>query len=192
MTGRIVIVGGVAAGASPAAKARRTNESAEIIMFDRGPYMSYANCGLPYYVGGEIASRDALFVTNPDRFTGFFRVDVRLNTAVDGICASGRTVSYIDPEKGRSTLTYDRLILATAAVPIVPPISGLNSPSIFYCRTVPDVDAIMQRLSHLLPREMEGGHFLNVKEVHEVFDLRSGAEVEDPAAMLAVAVRQRR
>lgn len=192
MTGRIVIVGGVAAGASAAAKARRTNESAEIIMFDRGPYMSYANCGLPYYVGGEIASRDALFVTNPDRFTGFFRVDVRLNTAVDGICASGRTVSYIDPEKGRSTLTYDRLILATGAVPIVPPISGLNSPSIFYCRTVPDVDAIMQRLSHLLPREMEGGHFLNVKEVHEVFDLRSGAEVEDPAAMLAVAVRQRR
>lgn len=192
MTGRIVIVGGVAAGASAAAKARRTNESAEIIMFDRGPYMSYANCGLPYYVGGEIASRDALFVTNPDRFTGFFRVDVRLNTAVDGICASGRTVSYIDPEKGRSTLTYDRLILATGAVPIVPPISGLNSPSIFYCRTVPDVDAIMQRLSHLLPREMEGGHFLNVKEVHEVFDLRSGAEVEDPAAMLAVAVRRRR
>lgn len=192
MTGRIVIVGGVAAGASAAAKARRTNESAEIIMFDRGPYMSYANCGLPYYVGGEIASRYALFVTNPDRFTGFFRVDVRLNTAVDGICASGRTVSYIDPEKGRSTLTYDRLILATGAVPIVPPISGLNSPSIFYCRTVPDVDAIMQRLSHLLPREMEGGHFLNVKEVHEVFDLRSGAEVEDPAAMLAVAVRQRR
>jgi NADPH-dependent 2,4-dienoyl-CoA reductase/sulfur reductase-like enzyme len=191
VTGRIVIVGGVAAGASAAAKARRTNESAEIVMFDRGPYMSYANCGLPYYVGGEIASRDALFVTNPDRFTGFFRVDVRLNTAVDGICASGRTVSYIDPEKGRSTLTYDRLILATGAVPIVPPISGLNSPSIFYCRTVPDVDAIMQRLSHLLPREMEGGHFLNVKEVHEVFDLRSGAEVEDPAAMLAVAVRRR-
>ena len=133
-------------------------------MFDRGPYMSYANCGLPYYVGGEIASRDALFVTNPDRFTGFFRVDVLLNTAVDGICASDRTVSYIDREKGRSTLTYDRLILATGTVPIVPPIAGLDSPNIFYCRTVPDVDAIMQRLSHLLPREMEGGHFLNVKE----------------------------
>ena len=133
-------------------------------MFDRGPYMSYSNCGLPYYVGGEIASRDALFVTNPDRFTGFFRVDVRLNTAVDGICASDRTVSYIDREKGRSTLTYDRLILATGTVPIVPPIAGLDGPNIFYCRTVPDVDAIMQRLSHLLPREMEGGHFLNVKE----------------------------
>ena len=93
MTDRIVIVGGVAAGASAAAKARRTNESVEIVMFDRGPYMSYANCGLPYYIGGEIASRDALFVSKPERFTGFFSVDVRLDTAIKSICASERTVS---------------------------------------------------------------------------------------------------
>ena len=98
---RIDIVGRVAAGASAAAKARRTNESVEIVMFERGPYVSYANCGLPYYVGGEISSRDALFVSNPDRFTSFFRVDVRLNTEVVGICASDREVSYIDPDKGR-------------------------------------------------------------------------------------------
>lgn len=164
MTSRIVIVGGVAAGASAAAKARRTNESVEIVMFDRGPYMSYANCGLPYYVGGEIASRDALFVSKPDRFTGFFNVDVRLDTAITSICASERTVSYINPLNGPATLAYDRLILATGTVPIVPPIDGLDGPNVFYCRTVPDVDAIMQRLSRLLPREMEGGLFLNVKD----------------------------
>ncbi len=164
MSKRIVVVGGVAAGASAAAKARRTNESVEIVMFDRGPYMSYANCGLPYYVGGEIASRDALFVASPERFAGYFRVDVRLDTEVVAIGADTRTVSYIDPENGPSTLDYDRLILATGTVPLVPPIAGLDGPNIFYCRTVPDVDAIMQRLAQLLPREMEGGHFVNVKE----------------------------
>ncbi|MFO1127419.1 MAG: FAD-dependent oxidoreductase [Rhodospirillales bacterium] len=164
MTKRIVVVGGVAAGASAAAKARRTNEAVEIVMFDHGPYMSYANCGLPYYVGGEIAARDALFVASPERFTKFFRIDVRLNTEVVGVNPSERTVSYIDPENGASTLGYDRLILATGTVPIVPPIAGLDGPNIFYCRTVPDVDAIMHRLAQLLPREMEGGHFVNVKE----------------------------
>ncbi|MBK8175102.1 MAG: FAD-dependent oxidoreductase [Rhodospirillales bacterium] len=164
MTSRIIIVGGVAAGASAAAKARRTNESVEIVMFDRGPYMSYANCGLPYRVGGEIASRDALFVSNPERFTGYFNVDVRLNTAIEAIRASERTVAYIDPETGPATLTYDRLILATGTVPIVPPIKGLDGPNMFYCRTVPDVDAIMLRLSQLLPREGKDGAFLNVKD----------------------------
>lgn len=164
MPGRIVIVGGVAAGASAAAKARRTNEQAEIVVFDSGPYMSFANCGLPYYLGGEIASRDALFVANPARFNGYFRINVRLNTKVVDISVGERRVAYLGPDGVPSTLSYDRLILATGTVPIVPPIPGLDGPNIHYCRTVPDVDAIMERLSHLLPREMEGGHFLNVKD----------------------------
>lgn len=164
MSGRIVIVGGVAAGASAAAKARRTNEQAEIVLFDLGPYMSFANCGLPYYVGGEIAARDALFVAKPAHFSHRFRVDVRLNTRVVDIDAAGRSVAFVGPDGVRGTLGYDRLILATGTVPIVPPIPGLDGPNIYYCRTVPDVDAIMDRLSHLLPREMEGGHFLSVKD----------------------------
>lgn len=164
MAGRIVIVGGVAAGASAAAKARRTNEQAEIVVLESGPYMSYANCGLPYYLGGEIASRDALFVANPTRFHEYFRVDVRLNTKALSISANERKVAFIGADGVTGTLAYDRLVLATGTVPIVPPISGLDGANVHYCRTVPDVDAIMERLSHLLPREMEGGHFLNVKD----------------------------
>jgi NADPH-dependent 2,4-dienoyl-CoA reductase/sulfur reductase-like enzyme/rhodanese-related sulfurtransferase len=164
MPGRIVIVGGVAAGASAAAKARRTNEQAEVVVFESGPYMSFANCGLPYYLGGEIASRDTLFVADPTRFHGYFRIGVRLNTKVVDISAAERRISYLGLDGVPGTLSYDRLILATGTVPIVPPISGLDGPNIHYCRTVPDVDAIMERLSHLLPREMEGGHFLNVKD----------------------------
>jgi NADPH-dependent 2,4-dienoyl-CoA reductase/sulfur reductase-like enzyme/rhodanese-related sulfurtransferase len=153
MPQRIVIVGGVAAGASAAAKARRTNEQADIVLIDSGPYISFANCGLPYFVGGEIASRDALFVSNPARFNGFFRVDVRLSTKVVDVSPADRQVSFVGPDGVPGTLGYDRLILATGTVPLVPPIPGLDGPNIFFCRTVPDVDAIMERVSQLLQRD---------------------------------------
>jgi NADPH-dependent 2,4-dienoyl-CoA reductase/sulfur reductase-like enzyme/rhodanese-related sulfurtransferase len=149
MTKRLVIVGAVAAGASAAAKARRTNEEAEIIMLDRGHYVSFANCGLPYFVGGEITSRQSLLVSSPERFAGFFRVNVRLNTAVAAIAAGERQVTCVDREGTGQTLAYDRLILATGTVPIVPPIPGLDAPNIHHCRTIPDVDGIMQRLSQV-------------------------------------------
>jgi len=164
MRSRIVIVGGVAAGASAAAKARRTNEQAEIVVFEAGPYMSFANCGLPYVVGGEIASRDALFVADPAKFRDFFRIDVRLNTQVVGVAAAERRIAYAGADGVDGAMDYDRLVLATGTVPIIPPIPGLDGPNIYQCRTVPDVDAILQRLNHLLPREMEGGHFLNVRD----------------------------
>jgi NADPH-dependent 2,4-dienoyl-CoA reductase/sulfur reductase-like enzyme len=153
--GRIVIVGGVAAGASAAAKARRTNETAEIVLFEGGPYTSFANCGLPYYVGGEIASRDDLFVADPAQFVERFLVDLRLNTRVIGVDPADRLVTFVDPAGAQGTLTYDRLILATGTVPIVPRIPGIESSNVFLCRTVPDVDAITERLKNLV-----GGHAL--------------------------------
>ncbi|UCG14004.1 MAG: FAD-dependent oxidoreductase [Deltaproteobacteria bacterium] len=156
MAERIVIVGGVAGGASAAAKARRMSEDVEIVMFERGPYMSFANCGLPYYVGGEITRRDALFVTAPETFERWFGVDVRLSTKVTDISPSARKVTFVGPGGKPDTLSYDRLILATGTVPIVPPIQGIDGPNMFFCRTVPDVDAIMKRLDETLPREMEG------------------------------------
>lgn len=146
MQGRIVIVGGVAGGASAAAKARRTNETAEIVMFESGSYMSFANCGLPYYVGGEIASRDALFVSGPEQFAAYFRVDVRLNAKVVEVRAAEREVSYVDSDGARRRLSYERLILATGTVPIVPPIAGLDGENLFHCRTVPDADSIVKRI----------------------------------------------
>ena len=153
---RIVIIGGVAAGASAAAKARRTSKDAEIVLFESGPYMSFANCGLPYYIGGEITNRASLFVSDPFTFEVRFDIDVRLSTSVVAISRDKREVEYIGPDGERSSLAYDRLIITTGTVPIVPPVEGIDGPHMFFCRTVPDVDAIMERLDRILPRDMEG------------------------------------
>jgi NADPH-dependent 2,4-dienoyl-CoA reductase/sulfur reductase-like enzyme/rhodanese-related sulfurtransferase len=147
MSKRIVIVGGVAAGASAAAKARRTDEDVEIVLLEAGPYISFANCGLPYYVGGEIAQRESLFVVNPQMFAKRFNVDVRTDTRATSIDRDACTVTLAVPGGDSETLSYDRLILATGTTAIRPPIDGLNRDNIFQVRTVPDVDAITEFLS---------------------------------------------
>jgi len=158
MSKRLVIVGGVAGGASAAAKARRANEDIEIVMFESGPYMSFANCGLPYYVGGEIESRDRLFVAHPQLFHKRFRIDVRLNTTVTEVKPTEHAVSYIGPNGVEKVLEYDRLILATGTVPIKLPIEGIDAPHIYACRTIMDVDAIMDRIQQVLPFKNEENH----------------------------------
>ncbi len=142
MASHLVVVGGVAAGASAAAKARRTSENIKITLVEAGPYISFANCGLPYYLGGEIADRDKLFVVKPKQFAKRFNIDVRTQTKATAIDRERRTVTLA----GGETLAYDRLILATGTVAVRPPIEGLDSENIFTCRTVPDVDAIMQKI----------------------------------------------
>ena len=155
MAKRLVIVGGVAAGASAAAKARRTNEDIEIVLFDAGPYISFANCGLPYYVGGEISDRKRLFVTTAERFARRFHVDVRLHTHVAAIDRPSRTVSVSLPDGATEDMPYDRLILATGTVSLVPPIEGLRRDNVFTVRTVPDADEILRHLARLVPAERE-------------------------------------
>jgi len=144
---RLVIIGGVAAGASAAAKARRTSENIEIVMVEAGPYVSFANCGLPYYLGGEIADRNDLFVSDAETFINRFNVDVRLNTTAESIDTENKKVLLSSQDGGKEELIYDRLVLATGAEALVPPIKGLESAQgVFTLKTVPDVDSITNRI----------------------------------------------
>ena len=115
---RIIIVGGVAGGASAAAKARRTSEDAEIIMFERGDHISFANCGLPYFIGGEIPSRDALLIATPESFAARYRIDVRTRHEVLAIDRQQRRLSVRDASGHIFECSYDRLILSQGAEPI--------------------------------------------------------------------------
>lgn len=144
---KLLIVGGVAAGASAAARARRLSEDAEIILFDRGPDVSFANCGLPYYVGGEIADRKKLLVATPEMLRTRFRLDVRTQSSVEAIDRAGRKVRVRDLATGREyEETYDKLILAPGAAPLRPPIPGIDLPGIFTLRNLHDVDRIKERV----------------------------------------------
>lgn len=140
---KLVIVGGVAGGASAAARARRLSEDAEIVVFERGPDVSFANCGLPYYVGSEISPRDKLLVTTPQRLRERFRLDVRTRTSVEAIDRGGKRVRVRELDTGREyDEAYDTLILAPGAAPLRPPIPGVESPRVLTLRNLGDVDRI--------------------------------------------------
>lgn len=142
---RVLIVGGVAGGASCAARLRRLDEDAEIIMVERGPYISFANCGLPYHIGGVIEERDDLLVQTPESFERRFRVDVQTLTEVVDIDAPAKTVTLRDVETDRrSQLAYDELVLSPGAAPFVPPIPGVELPGVHVLRTIPDMDGIIE------------------------------------------------
>lgn len=144
---KLLIVGGVAGGASAAARARRLSEDAEIVVFERGPDVSFANCGLPYYVGGEIAARDKLLVTTPERLRTRFNLDVRTRTSVEAIDRAAKKVRVRDLHSGREyDEAYDKLILAPGAAPLRPPIPGIDLPGIFTLRNLSDVDRIKERV----------------------------------------------
>lgn len=141
---RLVIVGGVAGGASAAARARRLCEDCEIILFERGPHVSFANCGLPYFVGGEIVEQDALLLQTPASLRARFNLDVRVRTEVVAIDRAARNVHVRELETGREYVQpYDALILSTGATPLKPPIPGLERPNHFVVRNIPDVEKIM-------------------------------------------------
>jgi NADPH-dependent 2,4-dienoyl-CoA reductase/sulfur reductase-like enzyme/peroxiredoxin family protein/rhodanese-related sulfurtransferase/TusA-related sulfurtransferase len=140
---RILIVGGVAGGASAAARARRLSESAEIIIFERGPYISFANCGLAYHIGGDIAERDRLLIQTPEGFKNRYNIDVKINTEVIAIDKDNRTITVKDlTNNTERTEKYDKLILSPGAEPIVPPIEGVDLPGVYTLRSIPDMDAI--------------------------------------------------
>ena len=122
---RILIVGGVAGGATAAAHARRLSEEARIVMFERGPHVSFANCGLPYYIGGEITDKEDLLVQTPEGLRSRFNLDVRVLSEVVAIDASNRKIEIFDSSSGKKYWeAYDDLILSTGASPLKPPYSG--------------------------------------------------------------------
>jgi NADPH-dependent 2,4-dienoyl-CoA reductase/sulfur reductase-like enzyme/rhodanese-related sulfurtransferase len=144
MPKRVLIVGGVAGGMSAATRLRRLDEFADIVVFERGPFVSFANCGLPYHLSGEIADRGKLIVQSPQRLKQVFRLDVRANTEVVSIDRTAKTVSARNVATGTlATEKYDDLILATGAAAIIPPLPGIQRPGHFTLRTIPDMDGVM-------------------------------------------------
>ena len=142
---KLLIVGGVAGGASAAARARRLSEDAHIVLFERGPDVSFANCGLPYYVGGQIAEREKLLVTKPALLRSRFNLDVRTQSSVESIDRTKKTVRVRDLASGREYEDpYDKLILATGAAPFRPAIPGIDLPGVFTLRNLQDTDAIKE------------------------------------------------
>nr|WP_320132719.1 FAD-dependent oxidoreductase [uncultured Holophaga sp.] len=144
---RIVIVGGVAGGASAAARARRLSEDAEIILFERGPYVSFANCGLPYHIGGVIPERERLLVQTPESLRARFALDVRVQTEVLSIDRATKRIRARNLATGETyEQPYDALVLSPGAAPILPPLPGVEDPRVRTLRNIEDMDAIMEGL----------------------------------------------
>jgi NADPH-dependent 2,4-dienoyl-CoA reductase/sulfur reductase-like enzyme/rhodanese-related sulfurtransferase len=169
---KIVIVGGVAGGASAAARARRVDELAEIHVFERGPYISFANCGLPYYIAGEIEDRQKLIVMTPEKLWERSRVYAHVNHEVLSIDRRRKSV-HVQGPAGHNDIPYDKLILSQGAKPIVPPIPGAEIPNVFTLRDIPDMDRIAAFINERRPDRavIIGGGFIGL-EMAEAFHHR--------------------
>ncbi len=161
---RIVIIGGVAAGATAAARARRLDETAEIILLEKGPYVSFANCGLPYFLSGDIKRRSSLLLQTPHGFFGRYRVDVKTKTEAVDILKDERVVVAQGPD-GTVRFPYDKLILAQGGSPIVPELPGIDQPHVFRLWTIPDMDRIQAFLEEKKPTRVviAGGGFIGLE-----------------------------
>lgn len=162
---KYLIVGGVAGGATAAARIRRLTEDAEIILFEKGAYISYANCGLPYYIGGVIEERDRLFVQTPEAFGKRFNIDVRTRSEVIAIHPEKKQVTVRSAEGKEYTENYDKLLLSPGASPVVPPLPGIQSEGIFTLRNVDDTDCIKAYMTaHQVRRTViVGGGFIGLE-----------------------------
>ena len=174
---KYVIIGGVAGGATAAARIRRNTEKAEIILIEKGAYISYANCGLPYYIGGVIEDRDRLFVQTPEAFGRRFNIDVRTLSEARAIDPKAKTVTVRRGDGTEYQQPYDRLLLSPGASPVVPPLPGIDSEGIFTLRNVADTDRIKQYLNeHPVKRAViVGGGFIGLEMAENLHT--AGAEV---------------
>ncbi len=162
---KIVIVGGVAGGASTAARARRLDETAEIIILEKDRYVSYANCGLPYHIGGVIADRDKLLVQTPERLKQSLNLDVRVGQEVTAIDRANKTVTVKVLASGTTyEETYEKLVLSLGAAPIRPPLPGIDLPQIHVLRNIPDMDGILATVKTGVQQALViGGGYIGVE-----------------------------
>ena len=174
---KYLIVGGVAGGATAAARIRRNTEQAEIILFEKGEHISYANCGLPYYIGGVIQERERLFVQTPEAFGQRFAIDVRTKSEVIGIDVKKKTVQVRTGDGREYTESYDKLLLSPGASPVRPPLPGIESEGIFTLRNVADTDRIKQYMQqHQVKRAViVGGGFIGLEMAENL--QHTGAQV---------------
>lgn len=174
---KYLIVGGVAGGATAAARIRRITEDIEIILFEKGEYISYANCGLPYYIGGVIEERDRLFVQTPEAFGKRFNVDVRTLSKVTAINTADKNVTVRTANGEEYTESYDKLLLSPGALPVVPPLDGIDSEGIFTLRNVSDTDRIKAYMTdHNVKRAViVGGGFIGLEMAENL--KHAGAQV---------------
>ncbi len=166
MASKIVIVGGVAGGATAAARARRLDETAKIVLLERGEFISFANCGLPYYIGAFIKERDDLLVTTPKAFRRRYNVDVRIFSEVISLDRREKSLTVRDTKSGETYQeTYDRLILSPGAEPIRPPLEGVDMEGIYSLRNIPDTDRIKARVDRDRPEAavIVGGGFIGLE-----------------------------
>lgn len=177
MSQKVLIVGGVAGGASAAARLRRLDEEAHIVMFERDPYISFANCGLPYYIGNSIKDRSKLLVQTPEAMHRRFNIDVRTESEVIGIDPASKTVRVRSKERGEYQENYDALILSPGAKPIRPNLPGIHSSRIHTLRNIPDTDRIKQRVveERAASAIVIGGGFIGVEMAENLREI--GLEV---------------
>jgi NADPH-dependent 2,4-dienoyl-CoA reductase/sulfur reductase-like enzyme len=167
-----LIIGGVAGGATAAARGRRISEHAEITVIERGPYVSYANCGLPYFLSRDIEKRSKLLLQTPEGFDGRYKVDVRVSTEALELDRAGKRVRVRGPE-GEAWLPYDKLVLAQGGNPIMPPLPGADAKHVFKLWTVPDMDRLHDFIETEKPKSavVVGGGFIGL-EMAEAFRKR--------------------
>lgn len=178
MSKKVLIVGGVAGGASAAARLRRLDETAEIVLFEKGEYISFANCGLPYYIGGAIEQRSALLVQTPAAMKARFNLDIRVKSEVVAINKESKSVRVKNHENGSEyEENYDVLVLSPGSVPLRPPIPGIDSPNVYSLWNIPDTDAVKAHVLDRSPKKaiVIGGGFIGLEMAENLHDL--GIEV---------------
>ena len=169
---KVIIIGGVAGGASAAARLRRLNETAEITMYERGKYISFANCGLPYHIGGVISEKNSLLVQTVENMTARFNIGIKIMHEVIEIDAAAKTIDVKNLQTGEVFKdNYDFLVMSPGASPIKPPIPGIDGRNVFTLRNIPDMEKIIESLKNNAKTAVViGGGFIGVETAENLIE----------------------